>query len=57
MGRTCNACGGQDKFIYTLVVQPEEKAHLENSRRRWADDIKIDLKEMDWKGVEWIHLA
>jgi hypothetical protein len=24
---------------------------------RWQDNIKIDLKKIGWKGVDWIHLA
>jgi hypothetical protein len=26
-------------------------------RRRWEDNIRIDLREIRWEGVEWIHLA
>jgi hypothetical protein len=25
--------------------------------RRWEDNIKVDLKERAWDGVNWIHLA
>jgi hypothetical protein len=28
-----------------------------NPRLRSEDDIKMDLKDIKWKGVEWIHLA
>jgi hypothetical protein len=27
------------------------------TRRRWEDNIRINLKEMWWEGVEWMHLA
>jgi hypothetical protein len=27
------------------------------SRRRWVDEIKIDLREIGWECVEWIHMA
>jgi hypothetical protein len=40
-----------------LVVNPEGKRPLERPRRRWEDGIKMDLKEICWGGVEWIHLA
>jgi len=33
------------------------KSSLKRPRRRGEDDIKMDLKEMGWKGVEWTHLA
>ena len=26
-------------------------------RRRWEDNIKVDLKEGGWRGTEWIDLA
>jgi hypothetical protein len=37
-------------FIYLLptVVRP---------RRRWVDNIKMDLLEIGWGGVDWIGLA
>jgi hypothetical protein len=27
------------------------------TRRRWADNIKIDLRELRWDGMDWIGLA
>jgi hypothetical protein len=27
------------------------------SRRRWEDGIKMDLRETDWGGAEWVHRA
>jgi hypothetical protein len=27
------------------------------SRRRWEDNIKMDLREIGWEGVDWLHLA
>jgi hypothetical protein len=40
-----------------LVGKPEGKIPLERPRRRWEDGIKMDLREIGWGGVEWIHLA
>jgi hypothetical protein len=40
-----------------LTGQPEGKRPLERPRRRWEDGIKMDLREIGWEGVEWIHLA
>jgi hypothetical protein len=37
--------------------KPEGKRPLERPRRRWQDGLKIDLGEIGWGGVEWIHLA
>jgi hypothetical protein len=39
------------------VGKPEGKRPLERPRRRWVDNIKIDLLEIVWGGVDWIGLA
>jgi hypothetical protein len=36
---------------------PEAKRPLGRPRRRWVDNIKIDLREIGWDGVDWIDLA
>jgi hypothetical protein len=40
-----------------LVGKPEEKRPLGRPRRRWVDNIKIDLGEIGWGGMDWIDLA
>jgi len=40
-----------------LVGNPEGKRPLRSHRRRWEDNIRICLREIGWKGVDWIHLA
>jgi hypothetical protein len=40
-----------------LVREPEGKRPLGIPRRRWEDNIKMDLREIGLKGVDWIHLA
>jgi hypothetical protein len=39
-----------------MVGKPEGKRSIRRTRRRWADNIKIDLKEIEWHGVNYIHL-
>jgi hypothetical protein len=39
------------------VGEPEGKRALGRSRRFYVDNIKMDLKEMGWVGVDWIHVA
>jgi hypothetical protein len=52
------ACmGGRRNMYRVLVGKPEGKGPLERPRRRWEDGIKMDLSEIGWGGVEWIHLA
>jgi hypothetical protein len=49
---------GEGRNLYRVLVgMPEGKSPLERLRRRWEDAIKMDLKEIGWGGVEWIHLA
>jgi hypothetical protein len=40
-----------------LVGKPEGKRPLGRPRRRWVDNIKIDLRERGWDGMDWIDLA
>jgi hypothetical protein len=39
------------------VGKPEEKRLLGRPRRRWIDNIKMDLREIGWDGIDWINLA
>ena len=40
-----------------LVGNPEGKIPLGRLRRRWVDNIKMDLSEMGWDPGDWIALA
>jgi hypothetical protein len=40
-----------------LVGEPEGKSPLGRPRRRWVDNIKMDLRETGWDGMNWIELA
>jgi hypothetical protein len=40
-----------------LVGKPEGKRPLGRPRRRWVDNIKVDLREIVWDGMDWIDLA
>jgi hypothetical protein len=39
------------------VGKPEGKRPVGRPRRRWVDNIKIDLRETRWNGMDWIDLA
>jgi hypothetical protein len=39
------------------VGKPEGKRPLGRPRRRWKDNIRMDLREIGWGGMEWIDLA
>jgi hypothetical protein len=40
-----------------LIRKPEGKRPFGTPNHRWEDNIKVDLKEMGWEGVDCIHLA
>ena len=40
-----------------LVEKPEGKRPLRRPRRRWADNIRMDLQEVGCGYVDWIGLA
>jgi hypothetical protein len=40
-----------------LVGKPEGKRPLGRPRRRWVDNIKLDLVEIGWGDVDWVRLA
>jgi hypothetical protein len=40
-----------------LVGKPEGKRPLGRPRRRWKDNIKMDLQEVECEGINWIYLA
>jgi hypothetical protein len=49
---------GQKRNAYSILVgEPESKRPLRRPRRRRVDNIKIDLREIEWDGMDWINLA
>jgi len=40
-----------------LVEKPEGKRPLGRPKRRWEDNIKMDLQEVGCGGTDWIELA
>jgi hypothetical protein len=49
---------GKKRNAYGILAgKPERKRPLGRPRRRWVDNIKIDLSERGWDSMEWIHLA
>jgi hypothetical protein len=49
---------GENWNAYRILVgKPEGKRLLGRPTRRRVDNIKIDLREMRWDGMEWTDLA
>jgi hypothetical protein len=58
MGGACSTNGGEEECIYGILVgKPEGKRPLGRPRRRWVDNINLDLREIGWNGVDWIDRA
>ena len=49
---------GERSGVYRVLVgKPEGKRPLGRPRRRWEDNIKMDLQEVGSDGLDWIDLA
>jgi hypothetical protein len=40
-----------------FVGKPEGKRPLGRPKRKWVDNIQMDLREIGWHGVDWIDMA
>jgi hypothetical protein len=57
VGGTCGMHGGRERCLQVLIGRPEGKRPLGRPRRRWEDNIKLDLRKIGIDGVNWIRLA
>jgi hypothetical protein len=57
MGGACSTNGDKRNAYRILVGKPEGKRPLGRPRRRWEDNIRMDLREIGWSGMDWIDLA
>ena len=49
---------GEERGLYRVLVgKPEGKRPLGRNRRRWVDNIRMDLQEVGCGYVDWIGLA
>jgi hypothetical protein len=56
MDRTCSTHGAKRNSYRVLVETPELKRPLGKPRRRWEDNIRMDIREIGWV-MDWINLA
>jgi hypothetical protein len=54
MGRACSTNWEKRNACRILLTNPEGKRPLGRSRRRWLNNIKMDLREIGWEGIVWI---
>ena len=49
---------GKRRVLYgVLVGNPERRRPLGRPRRRWKDNIELDLQEVGCGGMDWIEVA
>jgi hypothetical protein len=49
---------GEKRNAYRILVgKPEGRRPLGRPRRRWVNNIKMDLRGIEWDGVDWVDLA
>jgi hypothetical protein len=54
---TCSTLGERRGEYRVLVGKPEGKSPLGRPRRRWKDNIKMDLQEVGFGVMDWKELA
>jgi hypothetical protein len=53
MGRAYSTKRGEEECMGKILVgKPEGKRPLGRPRRRWVDNTKVDLREIEWDGVD-----
>ena len=57
MGGACSTYGESIGVYRDLVGKPERNKPLGRPRRRWEENIKMDLQEVGSNGTEWIDVA
>jgi hypothetical protein len=57
MSRACSTTGEKTNPYMILVGKSEGKKPLGRPILFWVDNIKMDLKEVRWGGMDWIELA
>jgi hypothetical protein len=57
MGRACSTNEDKTNACRIFVEKPERKRPLERPRRRWLDNIKMDLREIGRGRMDWIDVS
>jgi hypothetical protein len=52
MDGTCSTRGEEEGACKILMGEPEGKRPLGRRRNMWEDNIKMDLGEIEWGGME-----
>jgi hypothetical protein len=57
MGEACSAYGGGESVYRVVVGKRKGKRPLGRPRRRWEDNMNMDLQEVGCGGMDWMELA
>jgi hypothetical protein len=57
MGRECSTHGENRNAYRIFMVEPEGKRPLGRPRRRWKDNIVMDLREIGWGAMDSTYLV
>jgi hypothetical protein len=58
MGRACGAYSGEGRGVHRILVgKPDGKRPLRRPRRRWEDNIKMDIQEVGGDCGDWMELV
>jgi len=57
MGGASSAYGGGERCVQGFGGKPVGRRPLGRPRRRWEDNIRMDLREVGCGGVDWMELA
>jgi hypothetical protein len=57
MDRAYSMNGAKRNACRILVGKPEGERPLGRPRCRRVDNVKMDLREIEWYGMDWINLA
>jgi hypothetical protein len=55
MVRAYSTNGGEEEYLYDINGKASRKETTGNTW--WVNNIKMDLKEIGWDGVDWIDMA
>jgi hypothetical protein len=53
MGRACSTNGAKKNAYRILVRKPEGRKPMGRPRRRWVDNTKMNIREIEWDVVDW----
>jgi hypothetical protein len=57
VGGTCGTHGGGERCLQGFGWEARRQETTGKTRRRWEDNIKMDLREIGIDGVKWMQLA